>query len=341
MAIVRELIVDGYGSFLGKYQGRLRVTCKGERVEEAPIMHLQRVVISGRGVSVSGDAIAACCLEGIPIHFVDGQGRPYAGLYSAGLTGTVLSRREQLAAYLDRRGVDVGCALARAKVANQAALLRYMAKYRKEAAPEQYALLRQAADKVLSHQQELDALDGEQIDAVRERILSAEGRAAQYYWAALKSVLPEIYGWPGREGRGAQDPINAALNYGYGILYSQVEQAILLAGLDPYAGFVHADRPGKPSLVYDLIEPYRVPAVDRVVVGLVNKHVSLAMDERHLLTEETRRMLAERVLERLGKPERYEVKRVTLRGILQQQARHLTTFLRGEREEFVAFTVSW
>ena len=55
----------------------------------------------------------------------------------------------------------------------------------------------------------------------------------------------------------AKDLFNAILNYGYGVLYAQIEQAIILAGLDPYAGFLHADRPGKPSLVLDLIEEFR------------------------------------------------------------------------------------
>ena len=132
MAIVTELVVDQFGAFVRKHQGRLQVIVKEEKVAEAPLMHLQRVIVSGRGVSLSSDLIAACCEEGIPIHFLDSHGHPYAALYSAGLTGTVLSRREQLAAYLDQRGVEVGRALAHAKIANQAAFLRYVAKYRQE-----------------------------------------------------------------------------------------------------------------------------------------------------------------------------------------------------------------
>lgn len=341
MAIVADLIVDEYGSFVSKHQGRLRVTVKGERQAEAPLMHLQRVLISGQGVSLSSNVIAACCREGIPIHFLDSRGQPYAGLYSSGLTGTVLSRREQMAAYLDHRGVLVGRNLALAKITNQSAFLRYMAKYRKDAAPEQYSLLREKAERVLGHREELTRLEAPCIDEVRELILSAEGRAARHYWQALREIVPKSYGWPGRRGRGAKDAINAGLNYGYGILYSQIERAIILAGLDPYAGYVHADRPGKPSLVYDLIEPYRVPAVDRVIIGLANKHVTLNLDGRGLLDQKSRRMLAERVLDRLEKPERYLGKRVPLRVIIQNQARHLTTFLRGERSAYEPFLAKW
>ena len=80
MPIITDLIIDQYGAFVSKHQGRLRVTQQERTLAEAPIMHLQRVVITGRGVSLSSDVIAACCQEGIPIHFLDSRGQPYAGL---------------------------------------------------------------------------------------------------------------------------------------------------------------------------------------------------------------------------------------------------------------------
>jgi CRISPR-associated protein Cas1 len=161
------------------------------------------------------------------------------------------------------------------------------------------------------------------------------------YWDAVKHVLPEAYGWKGREGRGAKDPLNSALNYGYGILYGQIERALVLAGLDPYAGFTHADRPGKPSLTLDAIEEFRQPVVDRTIFGLANKGVKIEQDERGYLTDGTRKMLAEKVLNRLESGEAYEKKSVPLRVIVQSQARHLATYLRGERAEYEAFVMEW
>jgi len=341
MTVITELVVDQYGAHLSKHQGRLRVGKKEELLAEAPFLHLEQVLIIGRGISLSSDVIEACCQEGIPIYLLDYRGQPYASLYSAGLTGTVLSRREQLAAYLDERGLAVARAVAEAKIANQAAFLRYMAKYRQKAAPDVHHTLRTEADAVEACQEELSRLEGLRIDEVREKILAIEGRAAHHYWLGIAAVLPAAYAWPGRTGREAQDPINAALNYGYGILYGQVERALLLAGLDPYAGYLHSDRPGKPSLVCDLIEPFRVPAVDRVVIGLANKHARLQLDERQLLDTASRRFLAEQVLQRLNKPERYAEKRLALRSIIQAQARELTTFLRRERSDFQAFIARW
>jgi len=347
MPIVQNLIVDQYGAFVGKHSGRLQVMRSGEgtpserRVAEAPILHLESVLISGRGISLSADAIEACTKEGIPIHFVDGRGRPYAALYSAGLTGTVMTRRAQLEAYNDERGLALGQAFARGKIENQAGFLRYASKYRKETDPELYRDLCLCVDEVRDHLEELRRLEAETVEEARHQILSAEGRAAQTYWGALKQVLPEQYGWPGRRGRGAKDPVNASLNYGYGILYGQVERALVLAGLDPYGGFIHADRPGKPSLVFDLIEEFRQVVVDRTIVGMANKGMALRLDEKGRLPKDTRRTIAEKVLHRLEAKERYERKRHPLRAIIQSQARHIATFVRGDRETYKPFIARW
>ncbi len=336
------LIVEQFGAYVGKHLERLRVTKDKETLAEAPLMHLEQVLVSGRGVSLSTDAIAACGRAGIPIHMIDGRGRPLASFYAAGLTGTVQTRRAQLLAYNDRRGVTLGIAFASGKIVNQANLLKYMAKYRKATAPELYRELRRRAGGVVEHLEELRQLDAATIDDVRFQLLSVEGRAAQQYWAAIKEVAPAELNWPGRKTRGAKDGLNSALNYGYGILYGQIERALVLAGLDPYAGFIHADRPGKPSLTLDMIEEFRQPVVDRTVLGLANKGFEIKQGEDGLLADDTRRTLAEKVLERLEEStERYEGKKQALRVIIQGQARHLATFLRGERASYDPFVCGW
>jgi CRISPR-associated protein Cas1 len=346
MAIVQNLIVEEYGSFIGKHSERLIVT-KGEtQLAVAPLLHLETVLITGNGVSISADVVKECAERGIPIHFVSGTGNPYASLYSAGLTGTILTRRAQLEAFGTRRGLLVALACARGKIQNQANLLKYIAKYRKETAPELYDRLRRAAEQIEAQVNEVERLEKDAqpnatIDAYRAQVMGIEGSAAQMYWDAIGWVLPAEVEWHGRIGRGARDPVNSALNYAYGILYTQVERALILAGLDPYAGFAHVDRPGKPSMTLDAIEEFRQPVADRTVLGLVNKGVKIEQDEKGYLTEVTRKMLAEKVLNRLETPEMYEKKNVPLRIIVQLQARHLATFLRGEREAYRAFVMEW
>ena len=346
MPRVRTLIVDQYGAYVGRHSERIRVSQKRKTLVEAPVMFLEQVLIIGKAISISTDALALCAGQGIPVHYLSRRGTPYAAVYAAGLGGTVLTRRAQYAAYDDARGVAVAGAIVSGKIKNQARLLKYLAKSRKQKSPERYAVLSEAAQAIRRHVAEVQAWQagGRLLNdgASRAQLMAIEGRAAQHYWEGVASLIPREMAWPGRRGRGAQDPFNAALNYGYGVLYGQVERAILLAGLDPYAGFIHVDRPGKPSLVLDLIEEFRAPVVDRAILGMIGQRVALKQDREGWLTLATRRTIAERVLQRLEEStERYERKRHKLRWILQSQARHLATYLRGDRPAYRPFLSGW
>lgn len=336
-----ELIVEERGTFVSKHQGRLRVSREQKMVAEVPLIHLERVIIVDSGIALSSDVIRVCSEEGIPIHFLSGRGQPVASLYSAGLTGTVLTRRAQLLAYENSRGVMAAKAMIAGKLENQANLLRYIAKYRKETDLALHEELMLVALEMRDALHELTQLHADHIEEIREQLMSVEGRAAQKYWSAVGKIIPPDLCWPGRETHGAIDPFNSSLNYGYGILYAQVEQALVLAGLDPYGGFLHADRPGKPSLVLDLIEEFRQTIVDRTVIGLVNKRFAIEQDDDFRLKEATRHKLVEKIRERIESAELYEKKRQTLRFILQSQARHLACFLRSEREQYEPFVAGW
>src|SRR6266480_2924450 len=290
-----ELIVEGRGTLLGKHQGRLRVMQEQKTIKEVPLIHLDQVIVIDSGVAISSDVIRVCSEEGIPIHFLGFSGQPIASLYSAGLTGTVLTRRAQLLAYENAVGVTLAKAFVQGKLENQANLLRYMAKYRKETEPALHEEMMLVALEMRDYLYELEQLQADKIEDIREQILSVEGRASQRYWTIIGQVIPSELAWPGRETRGATDAFNSALNYGYGILYGQVEQAITLAGLDPYGGFLHADRPGKPSLVVALIVAYRQSVVDRTVIGLVNRNVAIKQSEDHRLDETTRTKIVEKI----------------------------------------------
>lgn len=335
------LVVDEFGTFIGRHSERLQVRKGNEVVKEAPLFTLEGVIIASHGVALSTDAIAACADAGIPIHFVHASGRVSASIFSASLTGTVQTRRAQLEASQSQRGVALAKAFAFGKISNQAALIRYLAKYRKGIKPELHRELEQKANDILSCTTELRDLAGSTADELRLPLLSIEGHAAEKYWEAVRLAVRVPPDWQGRTGRGATDPVNAALNYGYGILYGQIERAIILAGLDPYAGFIHADRPGKPSLVLDLIEEFRVPVVDRTIFAMINRGSKLELDADNLLVPQTRRSIAENILARLDKPERYERKKLALRHVIQYQARHIATFLRGDRAHYRPFTVRW
>jgi len=340
--IVEYFIADTFGTHIGKYSKRLKITQNGNTLSEAPLLHLKAVYIASSGVSISADAVAACCESGIPIHYMDSLGRNYATLYSSGLTGTVLTRRAQLEAYHDKRSFIFAQTVTLAKLHNQAATLKYLAKNRKESQPNIYEELHLYAGDLLDCSAQLETVAADYVDAtVRDMLMGIEGNAGRIYWEAVRTVIPAEYNWLTRHGRGATDPVNSLLNYGYGILYSRIEQAITLAGLDPYAGFLHADRPGKPSLVLDLIEEFRQVAVDRVVWGLVNRNFSVEQNNDGKLTDETRHVFAEKILEHQHATFRYDGKKVPLRIIIQTQARKLAAYLRGDNTEYSGFKATY
>ncbi|HEY3230250.1 MAG TPA: CRISPR-associated endonuclease Cas1 [Roseiflexaceae bacterium] len=337
-----QLIVDTYGTFISKHQGRLRVEKDKQRLAEVPLMHLEQVLIVSNGVGLSSDVVRACCEEGIPIHFLNGQeGADYGTLVHSGLTGMALTKRAQLRAYEDERGLALARAFASGKIQSQANMLRYAAKYRKEADPELHAALMLAAIETLDPLPSISRLIGLMTEETRAALMGAEGRAAARYWGAVATLIPAELGWPGRATHGARDRFNQALNYGYAVLRSQVRQALLLAGLEPNAGFLHADRPGKPSLTLDLIEEFRQAVVDRTLIGQVNRGFALAQQDDGWLDAPTRKRIAEKVLERMESSELYEGKRQPLRHILQCQARHIATFARRERAEYTPFVMGW
>src|SRR5262249_42480570 len=123
-----ELLVEQPGTYVGRRSERIRVSIKGETLDERPLYGLEGVLIASSGVSPSSDLVRECAERGIPIHFLSRSGTPYARLIAPGLTGTVRTRREQLLASGDGRGVLLAKAWATGKLNNQANLLRYMVK---------------------------------------------------------------------------------------------------------------------------------------------------------------------------------------------------------------------
>lgn len=334
-----QLFISTYGTFVGKKSERLVVKEKGQVVGEYPFRDLEHIVIDSLGVSISADAIHDCMEHGVPISLMTPGGNPYAKMLPPSLVGTVATRREQLFAYLDKRGVTLALAFVNGKITNQINTVKYFAKYRKLANPDSYVRLMSLVENMAGAVKEVAGISGACIDEVRAALLSAEGRAGNTYWECIKLLLPETAGFAGREHRGAQDPVNAMLNYGYAILAHQIENALTLAGLDVFGGYIHVDRSGKKSLVYDFIEEFRQPVVDRTVIAIINKGTNVAMQDG-LLDLEIRRNLAAKIMERLEAAERFEGKKQRLKTIIQTQARHIAKFLRGEAK-YKPFMCGW
>lgn len=183
------------------------------------------------------------------------------------------------------------------------------------------------------------------IEDARESLFGIEGEASRIYFQALSNVLPEAVYSGTRTKQPPGDLFNAMLSYGYGILYTEVEKACVLSGLNPYMGFLHTDRPGKPSLVLDLIEEFRQPVVDRAVINLISKKVVTEKDLKRVeggfyLDRLGRHKTVEAVSERLAKVVNYRDFRHSFSSLVLLQARAVPKFLTGEKNGYAPF-VYW
>ncbi|SRR5579875_368115 len=306
---------------------------------EMPLFRVGEIIIGSPGVSLSAELIQACCERGIRISFLTRRGQPFAMLSSPMLTATVAIRRAQLAAYNDARGVELAKAIVRGKLGNQAALLKYFGKYLKTIDREGFVMLQQIVAALEGGRRQTAKVEADTVDQAREALLAIEGNAGRAYWNGVRLLLPEGVGFDTREHRGATDPVNSALNYGYGILYAQVWGAIMNAGLEPFAGFLHVDRPGKPSLVLDLVEEFRQPVVDRAMIAALSRGMEVETREG-MLTDASRKAVAAAVLERLEGEITFQGRRHQLKSIVQIQARAVASFVRGGAK-YRTFAFKW
>ena len=331
-----QLLVAGFGLYIGKKGERIVVKQGGKICAQVPFMRAQEVIIASRGVSFSSDLLEELCARGIRVGCMTSSGRPVALITSPLLTATVETRRRQMAAMDNERGAEFCRWIVAGKLRNQEKLLRYFGKSRDGTRRDE---LESAADVLRRLRRDALAVPGESAGSVRGTLMGLEGTGARLYWQRIVDMLPEALEFEGRSHQGPPDAVNAALNYGYGILYTHVWGATMNAGLEPFAGFLHVDRSGKPSMVLDLVEEFRQPVVDRSILTWLNKGGRLGM-AKGLLDGESRENIAARVLMRMNSTERHRGKNHEVRSIIQMQARMAASALRGMRE-YRPFAFQW
>jgi CRISPR-associated protein Cas1 len=303
-----------------------------------PIGDLTTVYLEGKGLALSADLTMRLCEADIPVIFT-----PLIGVPSA-IAQPVQSmrsnvRQQQVLRREDPDIIKVGFGMLAAKVANQASVLKYFARYRKRTDAAAYGALTRSADEVRDIAATLDCLDPG-ASAARALGMGHEGRAAAKYWTSLATLLPGELLFPGRQTRHATDPVNSALNYVYSMLYGEVWRSLLRAGLDPYFGIMHGSQRDQGSLVFDIIEEFRAPFADRVVVGMLGRGFDLELDAEGRLRSGCRHKLVSAFHKQWHRAVRWRRRMQAPSDILDAQATCLrNTFLRSD--EYRPFRFQW
>ncbi len=343
-----RIFLDDFGIFLGRKRNRFIVKKEGE-IKEIVADEVDSIICCSSGVAFSASALALAVQNNIQVVFARYSGWPYAILMPASMTGSVRARREQFTAYNDERGFILAKRFVSGKLTNQANLLKLMAKNRRQTDPTPSERLYEAGKAIDQINMKVDKEHGLRINDKRQDLMNLEAEAARFYWEAIRQILPAEFGFTGRETRGARDPFNAMLNFGYQtILFPEVWKAVSYAGLDFYAGYLHADRPGKPSLVLDLMEEFRQQVVDRTLIGLITKNVikpheivaAETVEEGRVLNKEAIKTLLTGFQERLDTEVMFDGQRSSIKGFIHHQARRVARFLLREAD-YAPFTLGW
>lgn len=330
----KHLVIAEYGRFIGLSGQRLLVSEGDDVIGEYSLNRLKSVSISKKGVSLSSNIILALAARGIPLFVTDPYGQSTVALNGAQSHAAAQVRLSQYHAADTALGVSISREIVKGKIRNQRAVLLYFNKYRARSGDVDSSLLKEAANRleVLATSSLNDQLNE---SGWRQELMGREGAAARIYWSAISEsgLLPDTF--VGRRGRGAKDTGNAALNYGYSILQRYVWQCLINAGLDIFRGFLHVERPGKPSLVLDCMEEFRPWVVDRAVI----KHRS-RFDGEGRLSPKSRKALAAEVLGTLQRKYLYHGRRLTLESIIQRQVYRVTAHCSGNKV-FRSYHFKW
>ncbi|WP_444461669.1 type I-C CRISPR-associated endonuclease Cas1c [Rhodobacter capsulatus] len=263
---------------------------EGADKTRVPLHMLASVVVFGP-VLLTPALIAACAERGITLALMGRNGR-FQARVEGPVSGNVLLRREQY------RRADSPEEIVRSfvlgKVSNQRAVIRRALRdYGDDMAPPARAALETATDRMAQILRRVQLTDAS-VEAMR----GSEGEAANLYFAVFDHLIrsPDAeLRWTLRSRRPPLDPMNALVSFLYTLLTHDCRSACEAVGLDPAVGFLHRDRPGRPSLALDLMEELRAPLADRLALSLVNRRQLRAADFRQmeggavLLTDDARR----------------------------------------------------
>lgn len=332
---LNTLFVTREGVYLSKEGAAVDIRQNGESLLRVPLHNLDGIVAMGYDIGASSHLMAACAESGVTLSFCSPQGRFLAAV--RGFTpGNVLLRRTQYRVSDDvSLSLKIAAPMIAAKLANcRTVLLRALRDHGPVPEIEDCTKwLARSAENTMRIS-DLDGLRGIEGDA-----------AANYFSVFSKLLKGGEFDFSGRIRRPPLDPVNALLSFGYSLLAHDCRSALESCGLDAAVGFLHRDRPGRPSLALDLMEEFRPVLADRCVLTLINRRQLGPKDFRTQesgaveLTDEGRKLFLvtwqERKQDEIQHP--FLEEKVTVGLLPFLQARLLARHLRGDLDTYPAF----
>lgn len=338
---LNSLYVTTQGSYLSKDGETVLVRVGDELKLRLPIHNLEAIVCFGN-VLCSPFLLGLCGDRGVCVSFLTENGRFLARVQGP-TSGNVLLRREQYRRADDEAdSAKITRNVLISKIANCRSVLKRA--LRDHPGSEGERRLEHAERALARHLQEVqEAVSTDQLRGL-------EGGAAREYFGCFDALViqqREELPFKGRSRRPPLDPVNALLSFLYTLLVHDVSGALEGVGLDPQVGFLHRDRPGRPSLSLDLMEELRPFIADRLTLSLINRRqvqksdFSAKESGAVLLTDKGRKKVLVAYQERkddvITHP--YLGEKTTVGMLPHLQARLLARYLRGDLDGYPAFVM--
>jgi len=324
-----QLVINSYGSYLQKNGDCFKVK-KDEQVFEVSVKKVSSIMIA-TAAYITTDAIKLAMDNNIDIVFLDDFGDPYGRVWHSKLGSTTLIRRRQLEMAETEEGLNLALSWVARKFDNQIELLARLRNTRTQKSAEITGYIEQ----LRNCRAKLDGVK-EPVSDARGTIMGIEGSGGRIYFETINFLMPDRHKFNGRSRNPAKDEFNALLNYAYGVLYSRVEKACIIAGLDPYVGIIHTDHYNKKSMVFDLIENFRIWADETVINLFAGRKVKQEhfdkLQNGFTLNKEGKAMLIEALTTFLDESIRYSGRNIRRGDIIQFECHRIANSLIKETE---------
>jgi len=288
-------------------------------------MKIESIIVTNKAM-ISTQAISLALENNIDLIFLNQYGFPIGRVWFAKMGSTALIRRKQIDSADNETGIELAVDMIKQKVLHQIEFLKKL----KYARPDKHNLFNKPIETISGSLISLKK-KFKNLDESRSTIMGIEGTAGRAYFSCISKVMPENFRFKTRSKRPAKDPFNAALNYCYGVLYSRVEKACIIAGLDPFVGFMHTDNYNKKSMVFDLIEPFRIFAEQTAVYFFTGKKAKdIYFDKKEhscTLNDKGKPIVIEALNKHLEEKVRYKKRNVKRRHIINHEAHKLANYL--------------
>lgn len=312
-----KLVINTPGSYISR-SGECFLIKNKEIKQEISAKKVEQILITTHA-ALSTDVIELALENNIDIVFLKNSGQPLGRIWHSKLGSITTIRRKQL--FL--QDVPFGLTLIKEwilqKMNNQIDHLSNLAMNRRD---KRQSLIKEAIEIIDKQIENIKSIPGgKTVEDVRDSIQGYEGTASRAYFSTLGRIIPEKYAFEKRSRNPALDAFNCMLNYAYGILYSSVERACILAGLDPYIGIMHTDNYNKKALVFDLVEMYRT-YMDEFVFRLfstrkVKDNFFDIVEEGYYLNQEGKKLLISEYNEELEKKVKYKGRNMKFSDIIE------------------------